>query len=361
VSTMTIFALAVFVVALELVAPARAAAVACGDALTESVTLDADLGCGTDGGLIVFADDITIDLAGHAIGGVGGGNGVDNTLGFDRVTIKNGRIDGFENGILLNGGEEHSIRNMTVKGGSSSGIVLGAGVRSSKIQKTSVGNTLGAAIIIVGDDNLVSQVTVVDAGGVGIQISGNGNTVAKSTVAYMRSNGIATFGTSSGNVFTGNVLSANAETGIALLAIDGGTGNRVTKNVCEGNELGGIRLVNADAGVVAGNRVVGNGFNGILIGPSADGNQVTKNVVTANHGSGIVVTGDSLGTVLTANVASRNRLVGISSGSSATIGKNTADANSVRGIEAPIGVVDAGGNKARNNSGENCTAAIFCK
>ena len=51
----------------------------------------------------------------------------------------------------------------------------------------------------------------------------------------------------------------------------------------------------------------------------------------------------------------------LSATKSLTIGKTTADANASDGISVPPGVVDAGGNKARNNGGENCSTAIVCK
>src|SRR5436305_6497018 len=74
-----------------------AAQVSCGQVVTHSLTLEADLVCpltvGT--GLVVGADGITIDLNGHSIApqfpdtlGVG----IDNRAGHDRVTVRDGSI-----------------------------------------------------------------------------------------------------------------------------------------------------------------------------------------------------------------------------------------------------------------------------
>src|SRR5262245_25552259 len=71
----------------------------CGQVVTENLTLTASLtGCET--GLVVGADGIMIDLNGFVIEGVGadGSVGID-ALGRTGVTIKNGGIRGFTNGV----------------------------------------------------------------------------------------------------------------------------------------------------------------------------------------------------------------------------------------------------------------------
>ncbi|HVL98011.1 MAG TPA: carboxypeptidase regulatory-like domain-containing protein, partial [Egibacteraceae bacterium] len=73
----------------------------CGDVITEDTTLEADLGPCPDNGLIVGADNVTLDLGGHTIFGtdaVGDGAGVliDNRTG---VTVRNGTIRGFDGGV----------------------------------------------------------------------------------------------------------------------------------------------------------------------------------------------------------------------------------------------------------------------
>ena len=73
----------------------QALALSCGDTLTSDTTLTANLACsGT--ALVVGADGITIDLNGYTISGDGTGLGIDNTGGYDNVTIKNGTITGFQ-------------------------------------------------------------------------------------------------------------------------------------------------------------------------------------------------------------------------------------------------------------------------
>jgi hypothetical protein len=82
---------------LALVAPTVAAAqVSCGQVVTQSATLDADLVCSGSSGLVIGADGITIDLNGHTISGslTIGGVGID-LADHDMVTVRNGTLDGF--------------------------------------------------------------------------------------------------------------------------------------------------------------------------------------------------------------------------------------------------------------------------
>ncbi|MEV7013126.1 right-handed parallel beta-helix repeat-containing protein [Streptosporangium sp. NPDC051022] len=71
------------------------AAVGCGDVLTSSVTLTADLSCPGDG-LTVGADDVTVNLGGHTLsgGGTGFSTGV-SVIGHKGVTVRNGTVTGF--------------------------------------------------------------------------------------------------------------------------------------------------------------------------------------------------------------------------------------------------------------------------
>jgi parallel beta-helix repeat protein len=86
-------------------APAAAQALTCGDTVTNSIKLKADLDCSAEqsGGLLVGASGITIDLNGHSIIGSGGADqyeGIEND-GYNRVKIVNGSIRNFQDDVLL--------------------------------------------------------------------------------------------------------------------------------------------------------------------------------------------------------------------------------------------------------------------
>ncbi|MFI6316627.1 right-handed parallel beta-helix repeat-containing protein [Nonomuraea sp. NPDC050556] len=106
--------------------PARASAadvtVTCGSTLTSSVTLTEDLTCPGDG-LIIGADNVTIDLAEHTIRGAGSGTGVQvgpSGTAWTGTVIRDGRIEGFATSVGADDLRPHitlDLRDMTITGG----------------------------------------------------------------------------------------------------------------------------------------------------------------------------------------------------------------------------------------------------
>jgi hypothetical protein len=87
-----------------------------GAVLTEATKLTGDLsGSGT--GLVVGADGITIDLNGHTLTQTAGsGFGIDNTGGYDGITIKNGCTEVFEEAVRAEGVEDLTLRDLEIEG-----------------------------------------------------------------------------------------------------------------------------------------------------------------------------------------------------------------------------------------------------
>jgi len=85
----------------------------CGASVSGSVTLAADLtGC-TGDGLVVVANGTVINLNGHTISGTGVASGVYN-IGNTSVTVKNGAITGFANGVSWVGGSSGTLQGLRV-------------------------------------------------------------------------------------------------------------------------------------------------------------------------------------------------------------------------------------------------------
>src|SRR5262245_39397585 len=89
---------------------ALASHVRCGDLITQDTTLDSDLLDCPDDGVVIGAPNITVDLGGHLIDGVAPGpsfsvdtDGIDNRGGHDGVTVENGAIREFGNGVNIGG------------------------------------------------------------------------------------------------------------------------------------------------------------------------------------------------------------------------------------------------------------------
>ncbi len=139
---------AALLLAASMAVPAAASDVACGDTITTNITLTHDLTCsGT--GLVVGAPGITVDLGGFTLSGAGAGNGIDNNGGFDNVTITNGTIDGFANGVALSGADSNTISHLTITNNSNAnnwwegvGIVMwGGGINNTITHNTISGNS----------------------------------------------------------------------------------------------------------------------------------------------------------------------------------------------------------------------------
>ena len=102
----------------------------CGDTVTKSCTFNGDMTCQTTGcGLVIGADNITIDGAGYTITGSATPDdcewasetnpctvsGIYNA-GYDNVVIKDLEIEGFCTGIALAGSGGNKVRNNTIEG-----------------------------------------------------------------------------------------------------------------------------------------------------------------------------------------------------------------------------------------------------
>ena len=97
--------------------PAAASHIQCGAVITQSISLDGDLGPCPGNGLVVRGNNITIDLRGHRIFAA---NGPEETAGIrlgmvNGVTVRNGTVEGFDAGIAIFGGSGNTVRNITAQ------------------------------------------------------------------------------------------------------------------------------------------------------------------------------------------------------------------------------------------------------
>src|SRR3954451_15005817 len=97
----------------------------CGATVTTSVRLTHDLtGCRGDG-LVVGANGITIDLAGHKIAGTTSDDsgdqdacrcGIADRGGYDRITLEDGRLASFYEGARFNDADRVLVDDVTSSG-----------------------------------------------------------------------------------------------------------------------------------------------------------------------------------------------------------------------------------------------------
>ena len=258
---------------------ASASHVGCGDTITADTTLDSDLTNCPGNGILIGADDITLDLNGHTVAGDGElvtpchtpfrcDVGVLND-GHDGVTIKDGSVKLFEDGVSV-----MDARDVSVVGISSSENLLD-GIIFFNSAESVVRDSSGSG-------NLRPW-----GGGIGLYES-DGIQILDSSFRNNPTQGLW-MDHSSDNLVRGNVASGNAREGFIIWD---GTKNRVRGNRSVRNRNG--ILVDGDGNVIARNRIsrAGKGrFEGGHIGEgiTIDGrrNLVARNVVVRARDTGI--------------------------------------------------------------------------
>lgn len=253
----------------------------CGMVITQSVTLTADIGPCGKGGIVIAADNISVDLGGHAIFGTSkSGDGAGVLLeGVTTSRVLNGTVRGFDAGVAIVGGSGHIVSRLSIR--------------------DNVGNLKGSRPAY-GDG-----VVIVSSGGNWIfanEIFGNG--------PY---GGISVIGTATGPAES-NLIDRNR-------VVD----NDIAR--AETNEDTGIRIEgpNALGNWIKGNKVLGNGFDGIAVvgttgtSPAEFGTFIQDNVVTGNgfhnadnrKGDGIVLLESSDASLVSGNEVMANAANGI--------------------------------------------------
>ena len=282
-------------------------AVQCGHVVTRDIRLESDLVCPFgDSGLVIGADRVAVDLAGHRIVGIvlaggGGGIGIDNSAGFDRVTVRNGTISGFGRGVVLTGASHNRLLVLDVGEVGSDAVVIEGGQRNTIAGSALMGRFLGLSVL--SSDR--------------IRIADNTANGFFAGAMSIRSN----FG-----VIAGNRIGTTGPGSVSV----SGSGNRLARNQVRGS----IDLLAGTANVVVRNWVVA-GVDGIFVSPSATGTTLRRNVAAGNADDGIDV--ESPGTILI---------------------RNTANDNGDLGIETVPGVVAVGNRAAGNGNPLQCLDVV---
>ncbi len=285
---------------------ASGAVLSCGQTITQSTVLDNDLtGC-TNNGIVIGADNITLDLNGHTVTGTaatGDKAGV-ALVGRSGVTVKNGTVRAFDVGVVIEGGSGNTVQG-----------VQAIGNISFETTPNRRGGD-GIAILSSRNNRIVNNSAVNNGPYSGIGIYSDVDS------AHPR----ATGGVSSGNVVDGNLVQGNIQArtpnnvvnndNIGIRLEPGNTGNLIANNRVDGNGLDGITLfVRNTFTTVRNNQVTNNGFYrqtarrgngiGLQIGGAND-NLVENNFVTRNADNGISVRNGSLRNTVRNNTAVGN-------------------------------------------------------
>jgi parallel beta-helix repeat protein len=282
----------------------------CGDTITTDTTLDSDLVDCPNNGIVIGADDITLDLNGHTIGGDGTefagcpenefcDEGVLND-GHDGVTVRDGSVRDFVFGVVVVGARHNRVVDITVSSNDGTGLQL-------------------------------------DQGGISLNRSDR-------------------------NLVKRNALRRNGDLGVFMEKSDH---NHIRKNRIGRNPEGGM-ITEGNANKIVRNRMARNG-GGIQItvvnrGTKAVGNVVRGNDVRASRGGGISVDTGPKRTRISRNHVVGSGRDGIDVNSRSTkLSKNRAVRNGDLGIDAVKGVTDGGGNRAHGNGDPRQCVNVKCR
>jgi parallel beta-helix repeat protein len=319
-------------------APAQASHVQCGDVITQDATLDSDLlNCPGDG-VVIGADNITLDLNGHLIDGTGfptSGAGVDNNAGHDGVTVIDGSIQEFAAGVQLTNASDNVITRLTL-----------------------TGSAIGVSIQGDSDRNVVSR--NVSEGGIGLLGDTDANLIERNTITEAFGPAIQVLNAFPLTPPEENRIERNTVSGAGIgIDVSGAIDTTVERNEISGAQFG-ISVGGLRTRVIQNS--VSNSGVGIALGQASE-TEVAKNDVSDSTGDGIFVPPTvARDTLLDRNTSNRNGDDGIDvESTSTTISQNTANDNVDLGIEAVPGVTDGGGNKASGNGNPLQCLNVTCK
>ena len=350
---------------------------ACGDTITVDTTLQADLiGCPSNG-LVIGADDLTLDLNGHTIDGDAALQdpcpddtscdwGVDNGAGHSGLTVVNGTVTDFDFGVVVGGAEDIVLSRLTATDNISSGIVVfdstQVRIRHSTVARNGLDTDFSGLGIFNTSDGVLSDTLVRHNGDIGLYAEGMddqrivGNTFSGNPEAGLLFDG-------SGNVLTRNFVSRNGD-GIAF-AGDANvvTDNRITRSLgCPDGCGNGISYEGGTGSVFAWN-IVSRAQVGIRVDAYtglANHTVVRRNIIRRSARDDIAINPEHVGRVrntrVAGNIVTRAGDDGIDVDSaSTTISGNLAVRNHDLGIEAVAGVTGGGNKVAANGDPRQCT------
>jgi parallel beta-helix repeat protein len=360
---------------------ALASHVGCGDTITADTTLDSDLVNCPNNGIVIGADNLTLDLNGHTIDGDGqltqdcGDNefcddGVVND-GHRGVTIQGGSVREFALGVLVLRARHNRLLDLSVTRNMFPGLVVANSPRAQVEGNVVAANGLhtdeAGVVLVDSPHSRIARNSILDNGDIGLFAPIANNTAFERNLLSGNPEAGILIDQSNRNLFSHNRLSRNGE-GITIA----GNRNVITQNFVSDSRAGlpgegglGIFVAAGRDNLVEGNIVVRTDRAGIQVsllpeelegGPGAVNTVVRRNHLRGNQ-DGVFVQTTARGTRIEGNHAVGADDDGIDVDSPATtLTRNVAVHNGDLGIEAVPGVIDGGGNHAAaNGNPAQCT------
>ncbi|MCA1683573.1 MAG: right-handed parallel beta-helix repeat-containing protein, partial [Actinobacteria bacterium] len=278
----------------------------CGQVITRSTRLSEDIGPCPANGIIIGADNITLNLGGHTVFGFEGPSADGNAAGIrfpDRQgsQVVNGTVSGFDAGVFINRGGSNHVRRMTITDN----------VGPDDPFNAELGD--GIAVFDSPSNRIVNNRLVGNGifDGIGVLGAPSDSTIIWGNIVE------DTVGPSDGGP-AGQGIIVNA----AGLGVNDGeliVGTIIRYNTIRGSGSAGIANINHMDAQIRANVVVGNGLTnqqghgiGMQLGPRANTTStrafIQGNEVHGNGGDGIHIRLGALDNVIVGNNAADNAL-----------------------------------------------------
>lgn len=267
---------------------------------TLSITTDTTLAEDHYGSIVIDADNVTLDCAGHQVIGLSTGTGVGVVLdGRSGVTVRDCHVmGGISGGFDLSGGSsDNTLSGNTVTGFAHAGFSLTNGANNNRL----TGNAASGGVHGFWLEEVRGNVLRDN------HASGNG---------FQLGNGLGT--NTTGNMLIGNTSSDAPYSGFNLYGATGNVllNNRATDNGYDGFEAqqasdnnfsGNVAMRNEHCGFAVNTNLGGADGSEIFDGANARGNKFQKNVSNHNHECGFAAN-QANDNAFSSNVATGNRL-----------------------------------------------------
>jgi parallel beta-helix repeat protein len=369
--------LAALTLSVALVSSAHAATpvdVSCGETIMADTTLANDLLDCPNNGIVIGADDITLDLNGHTLDG-------DNELidpcpkkefcdfgvvdeRHTGVTITGGTVREFGTGVGVFAARKDRLSHLSAVENIFNGILVVQSTRirveRNMVERNGLTKDYPGLALVDSHDNRIVRNSLSANADLGLfTINADDNLIAKNRLVRNPELGAIIEG--DGNEIAGNRIVRNGG-GIALT----GSRNAITRNRITKSRIAGIGLEGGDDNLVAHNAVHGTGRDGILLGLTftehGHDNRVIGNRVRGAGRDGVRVAKKAIDTLLKGNRVSGAGDDGIDVRRAATkLTRNRASHNADLGIEAVRGVINGGGNTASHNGDSAQCTHILCR
>jgi parallel beta-helix repeat protein len=354
------------------VGQASASPVSCGDTITTDTKLHHNLTNCPNNGIVIGANEVTLNLNGHLVDGDGTpADGCDPDTefcdvgvvndGHNGVTVRRGSVREFGVGVFVGRARHNRVLGISSSKNLFFGFLVAESARSLVRRSSGSGNVApdGDGMLLFGSHHIRIRrnafrrnpgpgIHVVDSthslikrnrlsrNGPGILMQADHNRVRRNRLT--RGAGILV-GPGSQNVIARNRVSRAVDS----IAIEKGRGNLVARNIVVRARGAGIRLgvqpppIGGAHNVVRRNRVRRSGDDGFLVNKKDHHSLLKRNVTVGAGDDGF-------------DVESR----------STKLRKNRAVRSGDLGIEAVPGVIDRGGNKAHGNGDPRQCTNVAC-